>query len=124
VLQYNSKRRYNITTGRDNNGDGVLADRPNLVSGAYVDPGTGPGVQGNLPKNAGIGPNYFAIDARLAKVVTIKDKSFRLIGEAFNLTNRANMNGFQGQHPLRHVRPGGSPPRRPRTIQVGAQFDF
>lgn len=123
VLQYNSRRRYNITTGRDNNGDGVLADRPNLVSGAYVDPGTGPGVQGNLPKNAGIGANYFAIDARLAKVVTLKDKSFRLIGEAFNLTNRANMNGFQGN--IRSATFGQAiSARRPRTIQVGAQFDF
>lgn len=123
VLQYNSKRRYNITTGRDNNGDGVLADRPNLVNGQYVDPGTGPGVQGNLPKNAGIGPDYFAIDARLAKVVTFKTKSFRLIGEAFNLTNRANMNGYQGN--IRSATFGQAiSARRPRTIQVGAQFDF
>jgi hypothetical protein len=76
-----------------------------------------------LPKNAGIGPDYFAIDARLAKEFKFKDKSFRLIGEAFNLTNRANMNGYQG-----NIRSAtfGQPisARRPRTIQVGAQFDF
>ncbi len=123
VLQYNSHRVFNITTGRDNNGDGVLADRPNFVNGAYVDSGTGPGVQGNLGKNAGIGPNYFAIDARLAKVVKLKDRSFRLIGEAFNLTNRVNYSAIQG-----NIRSAtfNTPiaARRPRTIQVGAQFDF
>lgn len=123
VVQANSKRRYNITTGRDNNGDTVLADRPNLVNGQYVDPGTGPGVQGNLPKNAGIGANYFAIDARLAKVVRFRDKSFRLIGEAFNVTNRVNLNAFQGN--IRSATFGQAiSARRPRTIQIGAQFDF
>lgn len=123
VIQANSRRRFNITTGRDNNGDGVLADRPNLVNGAYVDPGTGPGVQGSLGKNAGIGPNYFAIDARLAKVVRFKEKSFRLIGEAFNLTNRVNYSAYQGNiRSATFNQPISA--RRPRTIQIGAQFDF
>lgn len=123
VLQANSHRRFNITTGRDNNGDGVLADRPNLVGGAYVDPGTGPGVQGDLGKNAGLGPDYFAIDARLAKVIGIKDVRFKLIGEAFNITNRVNYSTIQGN--IRSAlfnQPIAA--RRPRTIQVGAQFDF
>ena len=96
MLQANSPRRYNITTGRDNNGDGVLADRPNVVSGAYVDPGTGPGVQGNLGKNAGITEKYIALDARLAKSFAIKTVRLKLIGEAFNVTNRVNYATFQG----------------------------
>lgn len=123
VIQANSRRRFNITTGRDNNGDGVLADRPNLVNGAYVDPGTGPSVQGSLGKNAGIGPNYFAIDARLAKAIKFKDTSFRLIGEAFNLTNRLNYSGYQGNiRSATFNQPISA--RRPRTVQVGAQFEF
>jgi Carboxypeptidase regulatory-like domain/TonB dependent receptor len=123
VLQANSHRRFNITTGRDNNGDGVLADRPNLVNGAYVDTGTGPGVQGNLGKNAGIGPDYFAIDARLAKTFSVKDLRLKVIGEAFNITNRVNYSTIQGN--IRSAlfnQPIAA--RRPRTIQVGAQFDF
>ena len=123
VLQANSPRRYNITTGRDNNGDGVLADRPNFVNGGYVDPGTGPGVQGNLGKNAGITEKYIALDARLAKTITVKTVRLKLLGEAFNVTNRVNYATFQGnirsalfQQPIAA--------RRPRTFQVGAQLDF
>jgi hypothetical protein len=123
VMQYNSSRRFNITTGRDNNGDGVLADRPNLVNGAYIDPGTGPGVQGNLGKNAGIAGGYFAIDARLAKAVRVKELTFKLYGEAFNLTNKVNYAAYQGS--IRSTL-FGQPitARRPRTIQIGAQVDF
>ena len=123
VLQANSRRRFNITTGRDNNGDGVLADRPNLVDGRYVDPGTGPGVQGNLGKNAGIGADYFALDARLVKVFTVKEVSLRLIGEAYNVTNRVNYSGYQGNIQSALFNQPISA-RRPRTIQVGAQIDF
>ncbi|MFN8060437.1 MAG: TonB-dependent receptor [Vicinamibacterales bacterium] len=123
VVYGNSRRQYNITTGRDNNGDGVLYDRPNLVNGAYVDPGTGPSVRGNLEKNAGIGANYFAVDARLAKAFKFSDRSIRVIGEAFNLTNRVNYNAYQGS--IRSAQ-FGQPisTRRPRTIQIGAQIDF
>ena len=123
VIVANSARRYNITTGRDNNGDGVLADRPNLVNGAYVDPGTGPAVQGSLGKNAGIRAKYFGVDARLAKAFRIHDFSFRLIGEGFNITNRVNYNTFQGNIRSAQFNTPISA-FRPRTIQIGAQFDF
>ena len=119
----NSARRFNITTGRDNNGDGVLADRPNLVNGAYVDPGTGPAVQGSLGKNAGIRAGYLAVDARLAKEFRIQNLSVRIIGEAFNLTNRVNYNTFQGNIQSAQFNTAISA-LRPRTIQLGAQFDF
>jgi hypothetical protein len=123
VVQTNTARRFNITTGRDNNGDGVLADRPNLVNGAYIDPGTGPGVQGSLGKNAGLGTGYFAIDMRLAKSFSLGGTKFKLIGEAFNLTNQVNYSAFQGniRSPLFN-QPISA--RRPRTFQLGAQFDF
>jgi len=123
VLQTNSARRFNITTGRDNNGDGVLADRPNLVNGAYVDPGLGPGIQGDVGKNAGLGTGYFAIDMRIAKVFTVSNTKFKLIGEAFNVTNEVNYSAFQGN--IRSAlfnQPISA--RRPRTFQLGAQFDF
>ena len=123
VIVANSARRFNITTGRDNNGDAVLADRPNLVNGAYVDPGTGPAVQGTLGKNAGIRAKYFVVDARLAKSFKIHQFSFRLIGEGFNLTNRVNYNTFQGNIRSAQFNTPISA-FRPRTLQVGAQFDF
>jgi len=123
VLQANSPRRFNITTGRDNNGDGVLADRPNLVNGAFVDPGTGPGVQGTLGKNAGLTQKYIALDFRLGKVVTIKTVRLKVIAEAYNITNRVNYSAFSGN--IRSAlfnQPISA--RRPRTLQVGAQVDF
>jgi hypothetical protein len=123
VIVANSPRRFNITTGRDNNGDGVLADRPNLVNGGYVDPGTGPGVQGTLGKNAGIRSKYFVVDARLAKSFKVQEFSFRIIGEAFNLTNRVNYNTYQGNIRSAQFNTPISA-YRPRTVQVGAQFDF
>jgi len=123
IVTARSPRRFNITTGRDNNGDGVLADRPNFVSGAYVDPGTGPGVQGSLGKNAGVMENYFTIDGRLSKVVKIRTLRFKVMGEAYNLTNRVNYTAYQGN--IRSAlfnQPTAA--GRPRSFQLGAQFDF
>ena len=84
---------------------------------------SGPGVQGDLGKNAGLGTGYFAIDMRIAKVVTLGDTKFKLIGEAFNVTNAVNYSAFQGN--IRSAlfnQPISA--RRPRTFQLGAQFDF
>jgi hypothetical protein len=123
VLFARSSRRFNITTGRDNNGDGVLADRPNLVNGAYVDPGTGPGVAGDLGKNAGVTGDYFGIDARLSKAFRINRVSFRIMGEVYNLTNRVNYTAYQGN--IRSTLfDQAIAAGRPRTVQLGAQFDF
>jgi outer membrane receptor protein involved in Fe transport len=123
VITARSSRRFNITTGRDNNGDGVLADRPNFVNGAYVDPGSGPGVAGNLPKNAGVTGDYFTIDMRLVKEFRLNAIRLKAIGEAYNLTNRVNYTSYVG-----NITSGllGQPNAtgRPRTVQLGLQFDF
>ena len=123
VITARSARRFNITTGRDNNGDGVLADRPNLVNGAYVDSGTGPGVTGNLGKNAGETGGYFAIDGRLSKAFQIKAIRLKFLAEAYNLTNQVNYTGYQGN--IRSAlfnQPIAA--GRPRSFQLGAQVDF
>jgi outer membrane receptor protein involved in Fe transport len=123
VISTRSARRFNITTGRDNNGDGVLADRPNFVNGTYVDPGTGPGVAGSLGKNAGVTGGYFSADARISKTVRINAMSLKLMAEAYNVTNRVNFTGYQGniRSALFNQAIGAG---RPRSFQLGAQFDF
>ncbi len=99
-----------------------------MVEGAtgrarYVDPGTGPGVQGNLGKNEGITEKYIALDLRLGWGINVKTMRFKIIGEAYNITNRVNYSTFQGNIQSAQF---GQPisARRPRTFQLGAQFDF
>ena len=99
VLTARSAQPFNITTGRDNNVNGVSTDRPDLAPGAragtadmldrasFVDPGRRPG---NLPRNAGRGLDFWQLDARVAKRFHIGRASADALIEAFNVTNRIN----------------------------------
>jgi hypothetical protein len=139
IFTYFSPLRFNITTGRDNNGDGVLSDRPNFSTvaaggscagvlvngGCYVDPGTGPAVAGNLPRNAGVFSRGFAsLDLRLAKSFKFKERySIQLMMEAFNIMNRTNYSSYTGN--IRSAlfdRPTAA--YDPRQLQFGAKFNF
>lgn len=136
IFTYFSPLRFNITTGRDNNSDGVLADRPNFSqgsscsgvlvnSGCYTDPGTGPSVAGNLPRNAGIFTRGFAsLDLRVAKSLKFKERySLQLLMEAFNIVNRTNYSSFQGNiRSSLFYRPTAA--YDPRQMQFGAKFTF
>jgi hypothetical protein len=139
IYTFFSPRRYNITTGRDNNGDGVLADRPNFAEvasasacggvfrygGCYTDPGTGPGVYGNLERNAGIwSKSYSSLNLRLSKAFKIKERSrIELIMETFNTFNRANYSSFSGNiRSALFLLPTAA--YDPRQVQFGGRFDF
>jgi hypothetical protein len=139
IFTYFSPLRFNITTGRDNNGDSVLADRPNYTAvgagGAcsgklafgvcYTDPGTGPSVAGDLPRNAGIFTRGFAsLDLRVAKSIKIKERySVQLLMEAFNIMNRTNYSSFQGNiRSAAFYTPTAA--YDPRQMQFGAKFNF
>ena len=128
ILTTFSGRPYNITTGRDNNLDGHVSDRPNFAPDAqgnarYVDPGIGFGVLGNLERNAGRGTAYAALDLRLSKILRFGGTSVELMGEAFNVTNRVNFNAYQG-----NIRSAlfGQPNTAfdSRQVQIGAKIDF
>ncbi|MDX2266704.1 MAG: TonB-dependent receptor [Bryobacter sp.] len=79
-------RPYNITTGRDNNGDGLVLDRPEGTA-----------------RNAGQGPAYASLDLRwyhdFLLMPSRKEKSPTLtIGlDSFNLFNRVNFSTFVGE---------------------------
>jgi hypothetical protein len=72
-----SGQPFNITTGRDNNGDNIFTDRPAFAAdlgrpgvvvtpyGAF-DPNPGPG-EIIIPRNYGEGPGYFSVNLRLSR---------------------------------------------------------
>lgn len=83
IAQAQSGRRFNVTSSGDPNNDGNTAsDRPPYVG-----------------RNTYVGPEFATWDVRVSKDIPLAGANervkLRLIGEAFNLTNRANFNGIQ-----------------------------
>lgn len=102
---------YDITTGSDDNGDGVFNDRPSLVSN------TGTGVyptrfgllsinqpNGDLPRNRGTMPATVHLDLALNRSFIFKEKrgsivhqqTLRLDARSSNLLNHANYTAVDG----------------------------
>jgi len=118
---------FNVTTGIDVNQDGNNNDRPLAVG-----------------RNTGRGPNYLAMDLRLARRFGLgKDgrRSVEMIFDSFNLLNRVNFREVNGNTggaliPLSDVRVRGSAGVRstsfrgfisandPRVIQLGLKLNF
>ena len=132
VLTARSAVPFNITTGRDNNRNGNQTDRPDLAPGAragtgdminrasFVDPGTRPG---NLPRNAGRGPSFWQLDARVAKRVRLGRVRAEALVEAFNLTNRVNLGNPVGN--LASALFGRSNTAQDaRQVQLGVRVEF
>jgi hypothetical protein len=130
VVQARSGRPYNITTGTDNNGDTVQNDRPDLLvpGGSYTDRATFSsaftGRVGNLARNAGTGPGFFQLDARLSKRIPVGQKRLETFVEAFNATNHVNPGNPVGN--LRSSAFGQSTglAGNPRQVELGFRFDF
>jgi hypothetical protein len=84
ALAVNSGMPYSITTGRDDNHDGLANDRP-------------PGV----PRNSLQGPGYLGLDGRASRDFFLganKEKGAVLTPavDAFNVLNRVNFTGYVG----------------------------
>lgn len=133
---------YNVTTGRDDNGDGVFNDRPvgtprNSTRGA-----ASADLGGRVSYALGFGPRRAAGGGGGTQVVMISggggggpmapafgggpnDRRFRLefYLSAQNLLNRANFTGYSGvlTSPLFGQPTGASPARR---VQVGVRLGF
>ena len=103
---------FNITTGRDDNADGMALDRPAGVT-----------------RNTGIGPGAAVIDVRWYRDFRFgpsrKDKgpSVTISVDAFNVLNRVNYQNFVGAltSPFYGQAVASLPPRR---MQLGAHFQF
>ena len=124
---------FNITTGFDNNGDGVFADRPAIVApgtpGAIQTPyGTflaEPAADGRIvARNAGREPALLRVDLRVARAFAYRTGASFVVAANFeNLFNRANFEGVTGvvTSPM-----FGQPKRagQPRRINLAASFSF
>ena len=107
--------------------NGVLFDP--LPAGTYS--GTGRNsitVHSNGRRNGARGPDFFEIDGRLGYDFHVAGSRLQLIGEMFNITNRANFanpsgdrrSGATGFLVLNQLRSGAVP----RTGQLGIRFEF
>ena len=59
-----SGRPYNITVGRDLNGDTLYMDRPSVMGGQSI-----------IPRNSGQGPGQISLNLRLAKTFTLGESA-------------------------------------------------
>ncbi|HSP14840.1 MAG TPA: TonB-dependent receptor [Thermoanaerobaculia bacterium] len=114
-------------TSFDPDQNGVLFDP--LPAGSYS--GTGRNsitVHSSGGRNGARGPDFFQVDGRAAYRMTVAGSEVRLIGEVFNLTNRANYanpsgdvrSGPTGFLVLNSLRSGAVP----RTFQFGVRLSY
>ena len=118
ILTLTSRAPFNITTGFDDNGDGVANDRP-------------PGVT----RNTGQGPSFTGLDVRFSKRFRFEApackqakelRAFRqleLVVDAFNVLNHPNLTNVVGE--VSSSLFGKATAALPaRTIQVALRFSF
>lgn len=130
IVQYRSGSPWNVTTGRDSNGDTEQNDRPDLAdpSGDRYNRNTYfadfTGRVGNLGRNANIGPSFVTLDVRVSKVFEIQGLKFEGFVEAFNATNKVNFASPQGN--LRSALFGTSTAIQgnQRQVELGFRVDF
>ncbi len=103
---------FNVTTGRDENGDGLAIDRP-------------PGVS----RNAGQGPGYASIDLRWFRRFALRPDpknegpALTVAVDAFNVFNRTNFDNYVGAltSPFFGRSVASLPARR---LQLSLRFEF
>jgi hypothetical protein len=128
VLRYLSGTAFTIQdTNVDPDQNGILFDP--LPSGSYSGTASSDAITVDSAggRNGAYGPSFFQWDMRLAYQFKIRSTSrIELIGECFNLTNRANFDNPTGDRRstnflvLTALRAGAAP----RTFQLGARFVF
>jgi len=117
TLQYYSALPFNVTSGVTT--IQATAGRP-IVNGAFIE------------RNAGTGPDFFAINARLSRSFRISGRTqIEALVEAFNLTNRANVvtvngNFGAGAYPVNPSPTFGKATSvgDPRSLQFAARLKF
>jgi hypothetical protein len=128
-----SAQPFNITTGRDDNGDSLFTDRPafgqpgepGVVTTPYgvfnPTPGTGDPI---IPRNFGREASQFRLDLRVGKTFGVgAGARLQFTADALNLLNKANLAGFNGvlTSPV-----FGLPNRaiNPRRVTLGTRISF
>jgi len=116
MLQAYSALPFNITSGVTT--IQATAGRP-IVDGEFI------------PRNAGIGPDFFSVGMRLSRAFTFGRTRFEAMVEGFNLTNHTNVVTVQGNFGA-GAYPGNPAPNfgtplsvsDPRSFQFGARIRF
>jgi hypothetical protein len=129
LLQYYSALPFNITSGIVSLQG--AAGRP-LSDGATSSPNFDVRTVAFIPRNAGIGNDFFALNVRVSRAFRITDiVKLEGLAEAFNLTNRANAvtrnaNFGGGAYPASPVSTFNqiTAVGDPRTFQLGARLTF
>ena len=117
LVQAYSALPFNITSGVTTIQG--TAGRP-IVNGAFI------------PRNAGIGPDFFTLGLRLSRSVTLKGTTrLEALSEAFNVTNHMNVVTVQGHfgagaYPATPQANFGLPTSvgDPRSLQLGVRVRF
>jgi hypothetical protein len=129
---------FNITTGRDTNGDGNFNDRPDITGAddpaAVVTPLGAfdiSAINGSLGRNTGTSRTTAQLNLNLSRAFDIAKKGtngeqaiqLALNIRASNLLNRANLSGFNGviDSPFFGRANSAAPPRR---IEIGLRLSF
>ena len=110
-LSINNGNPYSITTGKDDNGDGVTNDRP-----------------AGVPRLSRIGPMYKNVSFNLSKAFKIRGKKndasslnvFANVNNAFNIVNRGTPSGVLTSSFFRKSTSASNP----REIEVGMRYQF
>lgn len=138
ALNVASGTPYNITSGKDNNGDGNFNDRPDIVTAGSpnsistlfggLDPNA---INGNLPKNVGTNPATVTLDLNFSRRFALghsangNESRFQLTltGAVYNALNRTNLRGINGVlgSPLFGRSNAAAPARR---IEFGLRLSF
>ena len=116
VVEASGGRRYTITTGRDDNNDGSINDRP-------------PGVL----KNSEVGPHFFNVSFNFSKALAFNGGAlqggsgtgpqlnvFANLNNAFNMTHLGTPSGVMTSRFFMKSFNATSP----RTIEAGMRFQF
>ena len=117
-MNANSGNRYNITTGTDDNSDGVFNDRP-----------------AGIARNAGDGPRFVNFNFNVSKAVYLGGKPEPAGGNSgsranvnvfANMTNAFNRTNYGTPSGVKSSANFGKPfnARNAREIQVGLRFQF
>jgi carboxypeptidase family protein len=146
LIRAASANRFNITTGRDTNGDSVFTERPAFATdlnkpgvvitrfGAF-DPNPEPG-QSMIPRNFGKGPDLFQVNLRVAKTIRFNGWSAKLTKpgaerygmtfsvQAQNIFNRTNFGPYIGNLNSPQFGQANSTAITPRRIDLQIRFSF
>ncbi|HYP06156.1 MAG TPA: TonB-dependent receptor [Bryobacteraceae bacterium] len=111
VMSAGTGAPYSLTTGRDENQDGVASDRPL-----------------GIPRNTLQGPGFVRLDLRLSKEIGLSGARgdgprMELTADAFNVLNQVNYAGYVGNlsSPFFGLPVSAQPARR---LQLGMRFTF